>query len=99
MQITSTSSPNRLDELRAKQPDLGFALYAIEPHGLVTLEVFTPDGEMFSFKDVSAEGAMNQAFPPVPEPVSATAVALDLYIDEGKAWKQPAAESTGSIFD
>lgn len=57
-----------LDDLRTKHPDLGFALYAFEPGGPVTLEVITPDGAVFSFSGPSATGALLLAFPPALPP-------------------------------
>ena len=70
-------SPDRFDQLRAENPDLGFALYAIEPGGPVTLEVYTPDGQVFPFTELTAEAALSKAFPPpedVPEPSPAPAI-------------------------
>lgn len=58
-----------LDDLRSAHPDLGFALYAIEPRGAVTLEVYD-DGRVYSFKGATAEAAIETAFPsepPTPE--------------------------------
>lgn len=37
-----------LDEIRAQFPDLGFAIYAYEPGGAITVEVLTPDGARFT---------------------------------------------------
>ena len=54
----------RLDELRAALPDFGFALYAIEPGGLVTLEVFYPDGTILTFRAATAAEVFDLAFPP-----------------------------------
>lgn len=52
-----------LDDLRAARPGLGFALYAMEPGGGVTLEVH--DGErLFTFKGSTEEAAIAVAFPP-----------------------------------
>lgn len=59
----STYSPDRLDELRSENPALGFALYAMEPRGAVTFEVYTPDGGTYAFVGATAEEAMNLAFP------------------------------------
>lgn len=79
----SICSPDRLDAIRAAHPEIGLALYAIEPGGPVTLEVHTPDGEVYSFRALTTQAAIDQAFPPAaPEPAPAAA---------------PAA--SGSIFD
>jgi len=53
-----------LDELRANQPELGFAVYALEPGGPVTFEVHTPDAQVFAFTGQTAQEAIDEAFPP-----------------------------------
>jgi len=53
-----------LDDLRAANPELGFALYALEPGGPVTLEVMTPDSQVFSFAGPTMEAVLLAAFPP-----------------------------------
>lgn len=64
----------RLDALRKTHPDLGFAVYAIEASGPVTLEVYTPDGQVFQFKGVSEEAVLEQAFPALaPEQITTEA--------------------------
>ena len=52
-----------LDDLRQKQPDLGFAIYAYAPGGPVTLEVHTPMGDVFTWKAPTEAEALAQAFP------------------------------------
>lgn len=66
-----------LDDLRAKYPHLGFAIYAYEPGGDVTLECHTPSGEVFTFTGPTADAAIQSGFAdeepapaPAPEPVS-----------------------------
>lgn len=59
----STSSLNRFDEIRASNPVLGFALYALDTDGPVTFEVVTPSVEIYTFKGATAEEAMALAFP------------------------------------
>jgi len=54
-----------LDDLRAAHPDLGFALYAMEPGAPVTLEVYSGD-DVFSFVGPTAQAAIDAAFPPEP---------------------------------
>jgi hypothetical protein len=51
------------DELRAKYPHLGFALYAYQPDGPVTLECITPEQQTFTFLGATAEAAMAEGFP------------------------------------
>ena len=51
------------DELRAAHPLLGFAVYAYEPHGTVTLEVHAPDGATFAFPLATLQAAIDTAFP------------------------------------
>lgn len=55
------------DEARQKHPTLGIAIYGISPGEPVTLEIFTPDGEVFSFRGKTAQAALDLAFPPEPE--------------------------------
>jgi len=38
------SSTSSIDVIRARFPDLGFAIYAMEAGGEVTVEVLLPDG-------------------------------------------------------
>ncbi len=51
-----------LDELRARHPDLGFALYAYLPGEPVTLEVLAEEGN-FTFVANTASEAIAKAFP------------------------------------
>ena len=51
-----------LDELRAAYPHLGFALYAFEPGGDVTLEVHDT-GTVLTTTGPTAEAAIAKAFP------------------------------------
>lgn len=53
-----------IDDLRAAHPNLGLGVYALEPGGNVTLEIYTPDGEVYTFKALSLGAALLQAFPP-----------------------------------
>lgn len=58
------------DALRSAFPQLGFALYALEPLGDVTLEIYTADGAVYSFTSATAEGAIAAAFPADPPVVT-----------------------------
>lgn len=58
-----------LDDARAAFPLFGFALYALDPGGDVTLEVHTPDGELFAFTGPTEQAVLEAAFP--PEPIAA----------------------------
>lgn len=53
-----------LDELRNEHPELAFAVYALEPGGAVTFEIITPDGHVYQFKGLTAQAAIDKAFPP-----------------------------------
>jgi hypothetical protein len=66
----STSSIERFDQLRASNPDCGFALYAFEPRGVVTLEIMPPEADVapYQFVGATAEEAMDKAFPPETSP-------------------------------
>lgn len=56
------------DEIRAANPELGLALYAMEPGGPITLEVYTPDGQTFSWTGPTEAHVLALAFPePTPE--------------------------------
>lgn len=61
-----TCSRNRLDELREQNPELGFAIYAFTPGGPVTLEIHTPDEQVFPFTGLSEQAVLDLAFPPTP---------------------------------
>lgn len=65
---------SRFDEIRAANPELGLAAYAIEPGGDVTLEIITPDEEVFRFVGPSLDVAIEKAFPPEPP-----APAIDIF--------------------
>lgn len=59
-----------LDELRARLPYVGFAVYALDLSGPVTLEVHAGD-EVWTFKGPTEAAAIAAAFPappPAPEP-------------------------------
>lgn len=69
----------RLDKLRAEHPHLGFAVYAIEPGGVVTLEVFD-GGAIFTFRAESEAEALAMVFRAVePEPRVAAPAINDLF--------------------
>jgi hypothetical protein len=57
-----------LDEIRAAHPALGFAVYAMTPGEDVTLEVYGPDGSVFSFTGPTEQVVLDLAFPPIAEP-------------------------------
>jgi hypothetical protein len=52
-----------IDDLRAAHPELGVGLYALEPGGPVTLEIYTPDGTVYTFTGTTAAAAFASAFP------------------------------------
>jgi len=76
------------DEIRAANPELGLALYAIEPGQPVTLEAYTPDGQTFSWTGPTEAHVLALAFPPdaVPAP------------EENVADLAPAQPTTPDIF-
>lgn len=55
-----------LDDLRALRPDLSLALFAMEPGGPVTLEIYH-GGDVYPFKGATVADAILAAFPPAPE--------------------------------
>lgn len=63
---------NTLDDIRTNFPALGFSLFGMEPGQVLTLELYTPTGEVFSFVGMSVAEVMRKAFPQLPtvqEPV------------------------------
>ena len=57
-----------LDDARAALPHLGFAVYAMEPGGPVTLEIHAPDGTIFTFSAATEAEALALAFPEMATP-------------------------------
>lgn len=68
-----------LDDARAANPDLGFALYAYGPGEPVTLEIFTPDSQVYSFVGTSEADVLLRAFPPEEDAPAETAPSLDIF--------------------
>lgn len=56
-----------LDHLRAAMPHLGFALYAYDPEGPVTLEIHSSDG-VFAVTAETEAAAVALVLPPTPDP-------------------------------
>lgn len=64
---SQTSSPDdrmTFDDIRAANPELGLALYALEPGGPITLEIMAPDGQVYSFVAQTETEVLSIAFPP-----------------------------------
>lgn len=63
-----------LDAIREAYAEWGFALYAYEPGGEVTLELLAPSGDRFEFHGVSVASVLRVAFPgfhpAAPEPAA-----------------------------
>lgn len=51
-----------IDALRTKYGRLGFALYALEPGGEVTLECVNEEGKIFTFRGATEEAAILAGF-------------------------------------
>jgi hypothetical protein len=51
-----------IDELRSRFPTLALAVYAMEPGGPVTFEVYD-DGQVYTFTGDTVEAAVSLAFP------------------------------------
>jgi hypothetical protein len=56
------------DTLRSKYPHLGFAAYALEPGGPVTLECLTKEGRSFQFTGSTLTAAIAAGFAEETEP-------------------------------
>lgn len=57
------------DEARHARPTFGFAVYAYEADGPITLEVHTPLHGLHTFEGPTLQAALDRAFPPpLPEP-------------------------------
>lgn len=52
-----------IDTLRLRYPGFGFAVYAFEAAGPVTVEAHTPTGEIFTGKAMNETEAWGQLFP------------------------------------
>lgn len=58
-----------LDDIRARLPLCGFAIFAMDPAEPVTLEVYEPGGETFQWRGANVEAVLAAAFPaPAREP-------------------------------
>ena len=56
-----------IDRIRALFPHLSIGVYALEPGGDVTVEVYTPDGTRFSHKAPTEAGCFAAIFGPLPD--------------------------------
>lgn len=59
------------DDLRAEHPTSGFAIYAYEPGGAVTLEVIDSDGKIYALTRPTLAEVLRTLYPPDPPPRSA----------------------------
>jgi len=71
----SAFSTERVDAIRAENPELGIAIYAYEPGGAVTLELISAAGETYTFTGLTLREALDAAFPTAapeaePEPTA-----------------------------
>mgnify|MGYP007112247724 CR=1 FL=1 len=62
---SSTDAAERFDRLRAQYPDLGMAVYAYDPRGVVTLEIHTPEADTapYTFTGATLAEVLARAFP------------------------------------
>jgi hypothetical protein len=51
------------DQIRDAYPHLGLAVYAYEPGGAVTVEVFAADGTRFQLSGLTLDGVLAALFP------------------------------------
>jgi len=73
----SDKSPSSIDAARAQNPELGFSFYALTPGGPVTLEIVTPDEELFRFDGATEADVLALAFPVQAQPAEPTASIFD----------------------
>lgn len=66
-----------IDRIRARFPHLSIGVYALEPGGPVSVEVFTPDGSRFSKTAATAAEAFTAVFGPLPEEAPAEEISHD----------------------
>lgn len=52
-----------LDDIRARYPAIGIAVFAMEPGQPVTVETYATGGRVFSFSGATADAALAKAFP------------------------------------
>jgi hypothetical protein len=77
------TSSRDFDAIRAEHPEVAFYVYAIVLGG-VTLELITPDQQVYRFDGRTLAEALERAFPPEPaattEPVPVvSAIAPDIF--------------------
>ena len=63
-----TPTASSLDDLRVRFPGLGFAVYAYDPGGDVTLEIHSADGGLYAFVGPTLAAAIATTFPPLEPP-------------------------------
>lgn len=52
-----------LDDIRTRFPQLGFAIFAMDPAEDVTLEAYGPGGETWQWRGASVAEVLAKAFP------------------------------------
>lgn len=82
--------PKSLDKLRAALPGLGFAIYAFDPAGPVTLEIHD-SGSVTSVEAPTAAEAIERAFPGTPDAEPEAHLAA-LWSEPAEAPPEPPAE-------
>ncbi|WP_439392583.1 hypothetical protein ACRQ5Q_24485 [Bradyrhizobium sp. PMVTL-01] len=88
-----------LDDLRRARPDLALAVYAMEPGGEVTLEIYD-GGQVYAFKGATEADAILAAFPQETAPPAP--VGPDQHVEPntpGGAEPSPPQLPDRSIFD
>ncbi len=68
-----------LDEARRLYHHLGYAVYALEPGGPVTLELHAPNGQLFEFRAKTLDAALAKAFPPEAEETVAPPEVINIF--------------------
>ena len=72
------TSSRDFDAIRAEHPEVQFYVYAIVLGG-VTLELITPDQQVYRFDGPTLADALDAAFPPAPAEPEASVMTPDIF--------------------
>ena len=72
------TSSRDFDAIRAEHPEVAFYVYAVVLGG-VTLELITPDQQVYRFDGKTLAETLEAAFPPAPAEPEASAMTPDIF--------------------